>query len=124
MGPSLSTVSRPVARSTSTFLTPGTSLTSSLTELTQWPQVMPFTVNVAVLIAISPPACRVWTRRPGRGAGRRRTNYTPLWYSHYPQGVCETHQKGHGRAGRRAAAFSVTQRRRLGLGEEPMWKFH
>ena len=35
IGPSPSTVSRPVVRSTSTPVTPGTSVTSSVTELTQ-----------------------------------------------------------------------------------------
>src|SRR5690606_17813213 len=43
-GPSLTTVSRPLSRSTSTEVTPATSPTSSLTELTQCPQVMPLTV--------------------------------------------------------------------------------
>src|SRR3712207_9559527 len=49
-GVSLVTVSPPVARSTSTSVTPGTWLTSSVTEPTQWPQVMPTTVKLDVLI--------------------------------------------------------------------------
>src|SRR3712207_5423812 len=50
IGASLVTVSPPVARSTSTSLTPATWLTSSATEPTQWPQVMPTTVKLDVLI--------------------------------------------------------------------------
>src|SRR5690606_18764494 len=44
MGASLVTVTRPVSRSTSTPVTPAIWPTSSLTELTQWPQVIPVTV--------------------------------------------------------------------------------
>jgi DNA-binding FrmR family transcriptional regulator len=43
-GASLVTVRPPVSRSTSTPVTPGTCETSSVTALTQWPQVMPVTV--------------------------------------------------------------------------------
>ncbi len=40
----------------STPVTPRTSLTSSVTDITQWPQVMPVTVWVLVFM-VSPP-CR------------------------------------------------------------------
>jgi hypothetical protein len=43
-GASAVTVTRPLSSSTWTSGTPGSSLTSSVTELTQWPQVMPVTV--------------------------------------------------------------------------------
>src|SRR3546814_3451867 len=49
-GPSDSTVTRPEERSTSAAVTPSSLLTSSVTEATQWPQVMPFTVYVLVVL--------------------------------------------------------------------------
>src|SRR4051794_33855355 len=55
------TCSRPLARSTSTSLTPASSVTSSVTEATQCWQVMPVTVKSRV--------CTVLLSRSGRASG-------------------------------------------------------
>src|SRR5690606_11046058 len=65
----LVTVTAPVGRSTSTFSTPVSSESSSLTELTQWPQVMRATVQVwVVLMVFSSWVCGMDC--DGRTAGR------------------------------------------------------
>src|SRR5699024_5788669 len=48
--PSAETRSTPVSWLTSTSCTPGTSPTSSRTDISQWPQVMPVTWNWAVVV--------------------------------------------------------------------------
>ena len=46
----------PVARSTRTSVTPAIAASSDSTALTQWPQVMPSTVTVVVMVMVCAPA--------------------------------------------------------------------
>src|SRR5699024_600359 len=66
------TTRRPVSRSTSTLDTPGISETSSLTEATQWPQVMPETVKVAVADMVGTPLGVWWPSGRGGAVLARR----------------------------------------------------
>src|SRR5699024_5260793 len=67
--PSAETRSTPVSWLTSTPCTPGTSPTSSRTDISQWPQVMPVTWNwvVVVLMVVS-------------SIGGTSRSYTPAGY--------------------------------------------
>src|SRR6188508_1651057 len=80
MGPSDSTVTAPLARSTSTCLTWSSLDTSSVTAATQCPQVMPVTLKTVVVFMMTPRNC-----------GDVQNDYTPGGYRHatYPGEVCQ-----------------------------------
>ena len=68
MDSSDTTVIASFARSTSTAVTPGTSETSSLTDASQWPQVMPVIFRSVVVISCS--SCGGgWATAPSHGDG-------------------------------------------------------